>query len=130
MAENEKFRIDKWLWAVRLFKSRSLASEACRSGKVKINGKSVKPSHATNVADEIVIQKGPLKRIVRVKELLERRVDAASAAACFEDITPPEESRPFSPAFHLPVMKRPRGAGRPTKKERREIDQLQKGFSE
>ncbi|QEC52341.1 heat shock protein Hsp15 [Anseongella ginsenosidimutans] len=124
MSEKEKSRIDKWLWAVRLFKTRSLASEACKSGKVKISGKSVKPSHVVKVSEEISIQKGGSKKVVRVKDLLERRVDAATAALFFEDITPPEENPAFPSAFHTPVFKRNRGAGRPTKKERREMDQV------
>ena len=126
MRETEKHRIDKWLWAVRLFKTRSLASEACKSGKVKIEGKSVKPSHTVKLSEEITVRKGAETRIVRVKDLLERRVDAATAALYYEDITPPEENPAYPSAFHTPVFKRERGAGRPTKKERREIDQVRR----
>lgn len=126
---NEKYRIDKWLWAVRLFKTRSLASEACKSGKVKMDGKSLKPSHIVKVSEEISIQKGSEKRIVRVTDLLEKRVDATTAALYYEDITPQTETPGYPSAFHTPTFTRNRGAGRPTKKERREIDQLKKGIS-
>lgn len=129
MSEKEKYRVDKWLWAVRLFKTRSLASDACKSGKVKIDGKSVKPSHVVKVAEEISVQKGPEKRIVRVKDLLEKRVDAPTAALYYEDITPKTETPGYPSAFHTPVFTRNRGTGRPTKKERREIDNLKNGLS-
>ncbi|MFS8618097.1 MAG: RNA-binding S4 domain-containing protein [Solitalea sp.] len=117
-------RIDKWLWAVRLFKTRSLASEACKSGKVKIDGRSVKPSYILKGAEEITVQKGPEKKVVRVIDLLEKRVNAVTASQYYEDITPVTDAPGMPSAFHAPVFKRNRGAGRPTKKERREIDQL------
>lgn len=124
MSEKEKYRIDKWLWAVRLYKTRSLASEACKSGKVKIGGKSIKPSYEVKVQDEISIQKGPERKLVRVTALLEKRVNAALAIQQYEDITPVEETPALPSAFHTPLFRRNRGTGRPTKKERREIDEL------
>lgn len=124
MGEKEKLRIDKWLWAVRLFKTRSLATEACKAGKVKTGGKSIKPSHIVREEEEIAVQKGPERKLVRVKGLLEKRVDATTAAQYYEDITPEPEQLPYPSAFHTPVFKRGRGTGRPTKKERRDIDQL------
>src|SRR3546814_9326187 len=112
-----------------LFKTRSLASEACKSGKVKIDGKSMKPSHLVKVSEEISIQKGGEKKIIRVTDLLEKRVSAVLAIQYYEDLTPPSESQGGLPsAFHGPVFTRNRGAGRPTKKDRRDIDHLQKGF--
>ncbi|HYH55635.1 MAG TPA: RNA-binding S4 domain-containing protein [Anseongella sp.] len=130
MSEKEKHRLDKWLWSVRLFKTRNLASEACKAGKVKIGGKSAKPSHVVKVNEEIAVQKGAEKKVVRVRDLLEKRVDAPTAALYYEDITPAAENPAFPSAFHGPVFRRDRGAGRPTKKERRDIEELQRNFED
>lgn len=128
MSDKEKLRLDKWLWAVRLFKTRSLATEACKAGKVKIGGRSVKPSHDVKAGEEISVQKSGVKKIVRVKELLEKRVDAVKAALAYDDLSPEPEPSALPSAFLPPVFSRKRGAGRPTKKERRDIDQLQRGM--
>lgn len=123
--EGEKLRIDKYLWAIRIFKTRSLATEACKAGKVKLNGNNVKPSYIVKVGETYHIQKGIEKKVIHVLALLEKRVDAKTAATHYEDQTPEEETYGFKSVFHAPVLKRDRGTGRPTKRDRREIDELQ-----
>lgn len=122
--ENEKLRIDKYLWAIRIFKTRSLATEACKAGRVKLNGANVKPSYIVKVGETYAIQKGIEKKVILVTGLLERRGDAKTAAAHYVDKTPMEETYGFKSTFHAPILKRDRGTGRPTKKDRREIDDL------
>lgn len=124
MAEKEKLRIDKYLWAIRAFKTRSLATEACKAGRVKLNGQSVKPSYIVKVGETYTVQKGIERRVIKIVGLLERRVDAKTAATFYEDQTPVEEMRRFKSMFHSPVLQRDRGSGRPTKRDRREIDDL------
>lgn len=121
----EKLRIDKYLWAIRVFKTRSIATEACKAGKVKMGGLSLKPAHIVKVGEQYAIQKDQQKKIIQVLDLLEKRVDATKAAAYFQDLTPPELDPKFISVFNAPVLKRDRGAGRPTKRDRREIDDLQ-----
>ena len=121
---SEKLRIDKYLWAIRIFKTRSLATEACKAGKVKLNGQNTKPSTVVKIGETYHIQKGIEKKVIKVVDLLERRVDAKTAAAYYEDLTPVEETYGYKSVFHAPVLKRDRGSGRPTKKDRREIDDL------
>jgi len=120
----EKLRIDKYLWAIRIFKTRSLATEACKAGKVKLNGQNIKPSYIVKVGETYQIQKGIERKIIRVSDLLEQRVDAKTAVTYYEDLTPVEETYGYKSQFHAPVLRRDRGAGRPTKKDRREIDDL------
>lgn len=122
--ESEKLRIDKYLWAIRIFKTRSLATEACKAGRVKLNGQNVKPSYIVKVGEIYSIQKGIERKVIYVTGLLERRSDAKTAVQFYEDRTPVEETYGFKSVFHAPVLKRDRGAGRPTKRDRREIDDL------
>lgn len=125
VSESDKLRIDKYLWAIRVFKTRSLATEACKAGRVKWNGQQqVKPSHVVKIGDTYQVQKGIEKKVLRVKDLLGRRVDAKTAANFYDDITPVEETLAYKSKFQAPTLKRDRGAGRPTKKDRREIDEL------
>lgn len=126
----EKLRIDKYLWAIRLFKTRSLATEACKAGRVKLNGQNVKPSYVVKVGDTYSVQKGIERKVIQVKELLDRRVDAKTAVLHYEDQTPIEDTYGFKSVFHAPVLKRDRGTGRPTKKDRREIDELKDDWLE
>jgi len=121
MENQEGLRIDKWLWAVRIFKTRSLATAACNAGKVKVNGQPVKPSREVRKDLVIHVQEGPLTRIIRVVDLLHNRVGAKLVHGFMQDMTPPEEYEKLR-EIKRSVPKRPRGAGRPTKKERREID--------
>lgn len=126
--EIEKLRIDKYLWAIRLFKTRSLATEACKAGRVKLNGQNVKPSYLVKQGERYTIQKGIERKEILVTGLLERRVDAKTAVLYYEDHTPEEETFKFKSTFHAPILKRDRGTGRPTKKDRREIDELKEDW--
>jgi ribosome-associated heat shock protein Hsp15 len=113
-----KVRVDAWLWAIRLFKSRSQAHDACDAGHVRVRGERAKPATLVAVGDEVTVRGGERERIVIVRELLVKRVGAAIAQAAFEDHSPPPPTR--APATAL----RDRGAGRPTKADRRAIDKL------
>ena len=119
----EKVRIDKWLWAIRLYKSRTLASEACDAGKVKIEGNSIKPSKLINVGETIHIRHNHSTKIFKVLQLIEKRVNATIAIDCYEDLSPKEEVDPLMKSvFYKATGTRDKGAGRPTKRDRRDID--------
>jgi len=121
----EAVRIDKWLWAVRVFKTRSMASDACRAGKVKIDGQEVKPSRDVKINDTITIRINPqFTRTLVVVGFLTNRVAAKLVPQFATDITPPEELEKLRLYNELNAEKRDRGIGRPTKKERRMIDKL------
>jgi len=128
MAEKEKLRIDKYLWAIRAFKTRTLASDACKSGRVKLDGNNIKPSHEVKVGEIYQVSKGIERKVIKVTGLLESRVDAKTAVYFYEDITPVEQTMAFKSMFHAPLLTRDRGTGRPTKKDRREIDDLKDDF--
>ena len=120
----ESVRIDKWLWAVRLYKSRSLATKACDGGHVKIGGAHAKPSRDVRVGEVIIALTGRVYRTVKVLALLDRRVGAKVVSHYLEDLTPPEEyDRAREEAAQVGVHF-PKGFGRPTKKQRRQIEQL------
>lgn len=123
--EKEKLRLDKYLWAIRVFKTRSLATEACKAGRIKLNGTSVKPSQVVRVGDIYSVQKGAEKKIVQVTGLLEKRMDAKSVQGFYEDLTPAVD-----PSHLHPVLVRDRGTGRPTKKDRRDIDEVRESWGE
>ena len=118
-------RIDKWLWAVRVFKTRSLASDACRTGKVKIKDQAVKPSRTVSVNDLISVSLPPITRTLRILALLQTRVSAKLVSTFMEDLTPPEEYKKIELLKDHRFIQRVRGTGRPTKKERRDIENLQ-----
>lgn len=120
----QHLRIDKWLWAVRVYKTRTIAAEACRGGHVKIGGDAVKASREIHVGEIIDARAGVVNRTVKVLGLLEKRMGAAAVKAFMEDLTPPEEYQKAREAAMQPVFTRPRGAGRPTKKDRRDIEKL------
>ena len=120
----ESVRIDKWLWAVRLFKSRSMATDACATGKVQINGQPAKASRAIKPGDVIQALSGELRRTVKVISPLEKRVGAKLVSQFFEDLTPPAEYLRAKEKLFQPFAFRPKGSGRPTKKERRNIEGL------
>jgi ribosome-associated heat shock protein Hsp15 len=130
MTEKEKLRIDKYLWAIRLFKTRSLATEACKAGRVKLNGQNLKPSAIVKVGEVYQVSKGIEKKIIEVVELLYNRVEAKIAVTKYKDLTPVENTHAYKSVFHAPSLKRDRGAGRPTKKDRRETDDLIGGMYE
>lgn len=129
-ADNSKIRIDKYLWAIRVFKTRSLASDACKAGRVKLAQQSIKSSYLVKVGDVFHIQKDQQKKIIKVIEVLEKRVDAPTAAKYYEDLSPVDDSPRLLSVFTVPVLKRDRGTGRPTKKDRREIDEIQSSWEE
>lgn len=125
-----KVRIDKWLWSVRIFKSRTIASEACRSGKVKIDGKNVKPSFLVEREAEVFVHKGGFNLHFKVVDLIQKRVSATLAQQCYENLTSEEEMNKYKDWFvgKGANEQREKGAGRPTKKERREIDEFKDDF--
>lgn len=124
----EKLRIDKYLWAIRAFKTRTLAVDACKAGRVKLDGSNTKPSHEVKIGEVYSVSKGIERKIIKVTGLLENRVDAKTAVNFYEDITPVEQTQAFKSMFQAPVLIRDRGAGRPTKKDRRDIDDLKDDF--
>lgn len=121
--KKDSCRIDKWLWAVRIYKTRSAAAEAVKSGKVKIDGTAVKPSHELRVGQIITIPKGVVKYQFLVTGIIEKRVGAQIAKEYCRDITPEEEKMKLTHLEYMPAAFRPKGTGRPTKKERRELDE-------
>lgn len=123
---SEGVRIDKWLWSVRLFKTRSQASEACRAGKVKIDGQPIKPSRELKLHEMIVVQIGQLTKTVEVKGLLKSRVGAKLVKDYLIDHTSQEEYDKMQLMKELNYEHRDRGIGRPTKRERRLIERLKK----
>ena len=126
MNDIKKVRIDKWLWSVRLFKSRSMATDACKTNQVKSKGISVKPSYLLSVGEIIELKKNGFNLTFKVNSLLDKRVSATLAAPCFDDLTAQEELNKYKEWFvgKLGSEFRDRGEGRPTKKERREIDEF------
>jgi ribosome-associated heat shock protein Hsp15 len=115
-------RIDKWLWAVRVFKTRSQASAACRAGHVKIAGQLVKPAHGVKPGEIISAVVGPITRTVKVLGHLEHRVAGKVVPQFMEDLTPPEEYQKRHEPAQQPVLLRAKGLGRPTKKDRRQLN--------
>ena len=113
-------RVDKWLWAARAFKTRSLAADACDGGKVDVNGDAAKPAKPVRAGDRVEITTPVGRRILKVIALSDRRGPAPAARALYDDLTPPAPPRARQPK---PPYRAP-GAGRPTKRERRDIDRL------
>ena len=130
MAENKPIRIDKFLWSVRLYKTRSMASEACRKGKVIINSVQVKPSRIISKNEIIVIKKPPVIFTYRVIEPVENRVSAKIVGLFVEDLTTADEKSKLEGRQTAATGFRDKGSGRPTKKERREIEKLKENFTD
>ncbi len=125
MADKEKLRLDKYLWAIRLFKTRSLATTACNSGKIKYQEEQAKPGKNVHLGDIYDVRTEGKKWKIKVTGLLEKRVAAAEAIKYYLDITPEEEIQRLqyqAASFH--TGKRPSKIGRPTKKERRDLDEF------
>ena len=116
-------RLDQWLWAVRIFKTRSLAVAAIKAGHAKVNGASTKPSHEARAGEMVAVQIGVVTRTLRVIGAPPSRVAAKLVAQFAEDLTPPEEFEKERALRFPPPGVRPKGAGRPTKRERRELDE-------
>ncbi|MFC8922459.1 RNA-binding S4 domain-containing protein [Cellulosimicrobium sp. NPDC057127] len=119
-SETTSARVDSWLWAVRVFKSRSQATAAVKAGHVRVNGERAKPATNVKVGDRVVVRGGLVEKVLVVEKLLVKRVSAPLAAEAFTDQSPPPPPRELA----VPLAVRDRGAGRPTKRERREIDRL------
>ena len=111
-------RVDRWLWAVRMYKTRADANRACSGGHVEVGGRTAKPSQPVRVGDRVTARVGDRERILEVVRLIDKRVGAPIAVECYVDHSPP----PPEPSGELPQGVRDRGAGRPTKRERRELD--------
>lgn len=122
----DKLRIDKWLWAVRLFKTRTASTNACEAGRVKRGEDKLKASSKVLVGDQLVVRINHINRVIQIENLIEKRVGAAIAQTCYKDLTPPEDLivPKVKSAFLLPNAFREKGAGRPTKKERRDIEKF------
>jgi ribosome-associated heat shock protein Hsp15 len=114
-------RVDTWIWSVRLTKTRSQAAAACRAGHVRVNGERVKPAHSVGSGDEVRLRHAGRDRIVVVSRVVRKRVGPPVAVECFVDNSPPPPPRELT----IQVAIRERGAGRPTKRERRDLDRLQ-----
>jgi ribosome-associated heat shock protein Hsp15 len=115
-------RIDKYLWAVRLFKTRNEAADACKGGKIKVNGGDAKPSREVKPADTISVRRMPVVYTYKVIAVVDKRQPAKNVPLFIEDVTPPEERSKLTDARLAPAIRREQGTGRPTKKERRELD--------
>ena len=120
VAGDQAGRVDSWIWSVRLARTRSAASVACRAGHVRVNGIRVKPAHAVRAGDEVRLRGEERERVVVVQQVITKRVSASAAAACYIDNSPPPPPREEA----VPVAIRDRGAGRPTKRDRRSIEKL------
>jgi ribosome-associated heat shock protein Hsp15 len=126
MTPESNARIDKWLWMVRIFKTRSLATEECKKGRVKINESDIKPSKEIKVGDKITVRKPPIIYSYIVKGIPKNRVGAKLLDEYFTNITPADELAKLQPGFLAFQGHRERGSGRPTKKERRNIEEITK----
>jgi len=120
----EEQRIDKWLWAVRLFKTRSLATDACRAGSVSVNAQPAKPSREVRCGETVEVQQGLVHRTLRVIGIARSRVGAGQVPRYCEELTPPAEFEKARVARVQQFLARARGSGRPTKRDRRLIDRL------
>ena len=123
----EKVRIDKWLWAVRIFKTRSLAAEACNKGHVSIGDLHIKPSRELKGGEIVRVRMAPIERHFLVKQLTDKRMSAQLAVDFVEDVTPPENLALLNAVKTYGFEYRPRGLGRPTKRDRRMIESFKAG---
>lgn len=120
----EEVRIDKYLWSIRVYKTRSEATDACKGGKIRLNGGDVKPSKTVKVGDVLVARKGPVTYTYRILQLIDKRQGAKLVPNYAENLTPPEELDKLRAPVETFFLKRDRGTGRPTKKDRRQMDSL------
>lgn len=119
---SDPIRVDKWLWAVRVFKTRSMATEAVKKGRVYIADMAVKPSRVVNIGDVVKVRKTPVTYSYKVLELADKRMGAKLVSDYMEDVTPKEELEILEVQKHSGWFQRERGTGRPTKKDRRDLD--------
>ena len=120
----EEVRIDKYLWSIRVYKTRSEATDACKGGKIRLNGGDVKPSKTVKVGDVLVARKGPVTYTYRILQLIDKRQGAKLVPNYAENLTPQEELDKLRAPVETFFLKRDRGTGRPTKKDRRQMDSL------
>lgn len=118
----ETARIDKWLWAARIFKTRSIASDACKNGRVTIGGVNMKPSRSVKVGDVVSVKKPPITYSFKVLKTIEQRVGAKLLPEIYENVTDPNQYELLEMSRISGFVDRARGTGRPTKKERRALD--------
>ena len=118
----ETARIDKWLWAARIFKTRSIASDACKNGRVTIGGVNMKPSRSVKVGDVVSVKKPPITYSFKVLKTIEQRVGAKLLPEIYENVTDPKQYELLEMSRISGFIDRARGTGRPTKKERRALD--------
>jgi ribosome-associated heat shock protein Hsp15 len=128
MTDIKSVRIDKYLWAVRIYKTRSLATSACKMGRILINDNPVKPSRMITEGESLTVRKPPVTYIYRITGLTENRISAKIVSNYLEDLTPEEEKKKLDVRKAGPVSFREKGTGRPTKKERRIIDRWKDDF--
>lgn len=119
---NDTARIDKWLWAARIFKTRSIASDACKNGRVTINGVNVKPSHMIKEGETVSVKKPPITYSFKVLQCIEQRVGAKLIPQIYENVTDAKQYELLEMSKISGFVNRARGTGRPTKKERRSLD--------
>lgn len=119
-----EIRVDKYLWAMRIYKTRSIATDACKCGRVKMNGVEIKPSRAFHVGDVFTVRKGPITYTYRILQLASNRLGAKMVPEYLQDITPKEQLELLELARYAAQSGRDRGTGRPTKKDRRDIEQF------
>lgn len=117
-------RIDKWMWAVRIFKTRTIASEACKKGRIGINGTPAKPSRTVKEGDIIQVRKPPVTYSFKVRQTIEKRVGAKFVAEAMENVTPPEQYELLELSRVSGFIDRAKGTGRPTKKDRRTLEEF------
>lgn len=120
MNELDSTRVDRWLWAVRLYKTRSMATDACRGGKVKVNGAPAKPATTVRIGDRVTAHAHDRHRDFEVRRVIDKRVSAPLAAECVVDHSPPPPSREDAISSFITDL----GVGRPTKRDRRQLDRL------
>ena len=130
MTENKTIRIDKFLWSVRIYKTRSIASDECRKGRITIGDVQVKPSRTVTKNEIIIVKKPPVIFTYRIIEPIENRVSAKLAEQFIEDLTPDAEKAKLNIRDSVGIIHRDKGTGRPTKKERRQIDRINDGIQD
>lgn len=123
LENKDQIRIDKWLWAIRIYKTRSLATEACKKGRILVDGMEAKPSRTIKTGDIITVRKHPVIYTYKVTGIIEKRVSAQVAQQNYEDLTSLEELEKLKINENY-FYKRDRGSGRPTKKERRTLNRI------
>lgn len=122
--KNIEARVDKWLWAARIFKTRTIASAACKKGQISMRGTQLKPSRTIKVGDVIEVRKPPITYSFKILQAIERRVGARLIPEILEDVTPPQQYELLEMSKISGFVNRAKGTGRPTKKDRRSLDEF------